>query len=209
MCFGCLCLFICYYFFCKHVRKSAKGNCQTETENLINSPNRSRTWSEEKKRITVTPPKNKPGEHTRKWFTISVQTLYFLVLIFVLYALTHYLIVTQRVHNLSEYYLCDGVLNGIASGSTWPIPSCFSDHTTSTAAYSSIMNIEATKESCLIGGIMFALVFIYSISCLCSRGCWYRNVLNRKSYTQLKFITRSPSMQCIQEHEEFGDFEFP
>ena len=33
-----------------------------------------------------------------------------------------------------DYYVCEGVQNGIARGNTYPVPKCFKDETTATLA---------------------------------------------------------------------------
>jgi hypothetical protein len=33
-----------------------------------------------------------------------------------------------------DYYLCENVVGGVATGATWPVPPCFEDRTTTTTA---------------------------------------------------------------------------
>ena len=33
----------------------------------------------------------------------------------------------------ADYYVCEGVSGGVATGSTWPVPPCFEDQTTAAA----------------------------------------------------------------------------
>lgn len=30
----------------------------------------------------------------------------------------------------TDYYVCEGISGGVATGSTWPVPPCFEDQTT-------------------------------------------------------------------------------
>lgn len=39
--------------------------------------------------------------------------------------------VSEETYDEHEYFKCQGVVNGIAIGSTWPVPSCFQDFTDS------------------------------------------------------------------------------
>lgn len=36
--------------------------------------------------------------------------------------------------NVNSYFACEGVVNGTATGETWPIPSCFTDETSQSEA---------------------------------------------------------------------------
>jgi hypothetical protein len=38
---------------------------------------------------------------------------------------------SEETYDDHEYFRCQGVVNGIAMGSTWPVPSCFEDVTES------------------------------------------------------------------------------
>lgn len=40
-------------------------------------------------------------------------------------------IVQDRIYQPARYFICRGVVNGVARGSTWPVPSCFRDETES------------------------------------------------------------------------------
>ena len=202
-------MLICRYFIQKHLPKRQKYKYQVEVKSLLSSPARARTWSEEKKRIKKPVPSDGPRD--RYWIQVKsslIPLAGFLLSSLIFCLLLHYLFITRKVHNLSEYFLCENVLNGTASGSTWPIPSCFVDHTTMKPKQA-VKNIEAAKESWLIGGFIFLFVVTNVIIYFHYNPVNYQKKDDQKSYTSIKFIPRSPSMQCIHEHEEFADFDFP
>lgn len=39
--------------------------------------------------------------------------------------------VSEQTYDQSGYFVCEGVVNGVATGDTYPVPSCFTDETTS------------------------------------------------------------------------------
>eukprot|EP00934_Nitzschia_sp_Nitz4_P008354 Nitzschia sp. Nitz4//scaffold75_size92586//46392//47750//NITZ4_004855-RA/size92586-augustus-gene-0.163-mRNA-1//-1//CDS//3329557705//8344//frame0 len=45
---------------------------------------------------------------------------------------TWYWFVQAQTHNVTKYYVCEGVVDGVALGDTWPVPFCLRDETTAT-----------------------------------------------------------------------------
>lgn len=37
--------------------------------------------------------------------------------------------ISEETYNVRNYFVCEGVVNGVATGNTWPVPSCFTDET--------------------------------------------------------------------------------
>lgn len=37
--------------------------------------------------------------------------------------------ISEETFNVQNYFSCEGVVNGVATGNTWPVPSCFADET--------------------------------------------------------------------------------
>lgn len=68
----------------------------------------------------------------------------------------------KSTHLLTEYYLCEGVRNGIASGNTWPVPHCFQDQTVARDPHHDpVSSMSWTTQACL-----FALLGISSFMAL-------------------------------------------
>jgi len=121
---------------------------------------RQRTWSEEKKKY---PFAIKLGllrssgkqEHVNG---CCLSKILWIASMLIGALLIYYLVVTRRVHDLSHYYKCEHV-NGRAIGSTWPVPSCLVDETSTaaTAGQHKLKNREAIKQTWIVAAILLSL----------------------------------------------------
>jgi len=61
---------------------------------------------------------------------ILVQGVTFVFIAISAYIVHHTLMVTARMKDADDFFICKGVTGGVALGNSWPIPSCFEDRTT-------------------------------------------------------------------------------
>ena len=51
-----------------------------------------------------------------------------------------------------DYYLCENVVGGVATGATWPVPPCFEDRTTTTTAARAAAAVRPPVAAAAAGG---------------------------------------------------------
>mmetsp|Transcript_28005 Transcript_28005/g.41270 ORF Transcript_28005/g.41270 Transcript_28005/m.41270 type:complete len:822 (-) Transcript_28005:88-2553(-) len=143
---------------CKMAKSDAEKNELLLTNHAAR--HRQRTWSEEKKKHPVA---MKLGLHRSSGKQEHVNgcclSKVLLIACMIIGAfLIYYLVVTRRVHDLSHYYKCEHV-NGRAIGSTWPVPSCLLDETSTAAAAGKhkLKNREAIKQTWIVAVILLSL----------------------------------------------------
>lgn len=62
------------------------------------------------------------------------KTPIFIVASVVVAVAVQFIVRTQEhTFDKTHYFTCEGVVDGVATGDTWPVPSCFTDETTSSS----------------------------------------------------------------------------
>jgi hypothetical protein len=110
-----------------------------------------------------------------------MQALICIMNIILLYTIHKTLMALADRSNQSHFFVCRGVINGVALADTWPIPHCFTDKTTGGRAQ--IINFWLSRKTLILYLEMscLALLFIFPR---------FQRLSSRNSYDKAKLLSR-------------------